>query len=148
MIMNRKKGIERRKNKRYKAVKGSYASINPTSRIIGPITDISMGGLAFKYTDTGGDNSIEEPLEEKTICLSNLGYFVGNISFKTVSEKEITTVPSFLSGSMKVKLKQVQFVALDFQQMIDLDNYLRNNVYEPLENFPPDNDNKENLPPE
>jgi len=64
MIIDRKKGVERRKNKRYKAVKGSYASINPSSRIIGPITDISTGGLAFKYTDIGNPDFRSKPLEE------------------------------------------------------------------------------------
>ena len=133
--MDEKRTVERRKNKRYKAVHGAYAAINSVSHKIGFITDISMGGLAFKYTDADNADSREEHLEEKTICLCNSGYYVGNIPFKTIAEKEITTIPSFLTGSTKVKIKQVQFVGLDFNQLADLDNYLRNNVSEHVEKF-------------
>ncbi|MBC8440826.1 MAG: PilZ domain-containing protein [Deltaproteobacteria bacterium] len=132
-MMDGKRTVEKRKNKRYKAVHGSYAAINHTSRKMGPIIDISMGGLAFKYTDAGSVDPGKEPLEEKTISLSNLGYYVGNIPFKTISEKQISTIPSFTFGSMKIKIKQIQFKGLDFKQMIDLDHFVRNNVSEKVE---------------
>jgi hypothetical protein len=134
-MMVGKKSVERRKNKRYKAVSGAYAAINHSSRKIGPIMDISMGGLAFKYTDARIVDPKKEPLEGKTICLSNLGYYVGNIPFKTISEKQIANIPSFTFGSMKIKIKQVQFQCLDFKQTIDLDHYLRNNVSGQVESY-------------
>ena len=56
-MAGRKRTVERRKNKRYKAVEGAYAAISPNSHKLGQIIDISMGGLAFKYIDTNNGDS-------------------------------------------------------------------------------------------
>jgi len=131
--MDGKIGVERRKNTRYKAVNGAHAAVKPSSHeISGQIFDISMGGLSFKYTDTGILESEDEQESEKTIYLSNIGYHVGDISFKVISDEEIETIPSFLFGELTVKKKQIQFIGLDFDQMVDLDHYLSNNVSEPV----------------
>ncbi|MBT3177861.1 MAG: PilZ domain-containing protein [Desulfobacula sp.] len=129
-MTDKKKAFERRKNKRYKAANGSYAAVDPPSNEIGQITNISMGGLAFEYTDSDSFESEMEYLQEKTISLSSNGCYVSKIPFKTVSENEVATVPSFSEGSMKIKIKQIRFVGLDFNNVVDLDHYLRNNATE------------------
>lgn len=114
---------ERRKHKRFNAKEGAYAAISPNSRKLGQIIDISMGGLSFKYIDTSDEQDIQS---EQSIFLSSLGYYVGDLPFKTVEDYEITNYPSF--SSMKLRKRRVQFKELSFKQLFDLDYYLRNNV--------------------
>ena len=123
--------IERRKNKRYKAKEGAYAAISPHSRKLGQIIDISIGGLSFKYIDNN-DEKDDEP--ERSIFLSSLGYYVGDLPFKTIEDYEITNTPSF--SSMKLRKRRVKFAELSFKQLFDLDFYLRNNVIDPVTDHP------------
>lgn len=130
-MVGRKRTIERRKHKRYKAVEGAYAAISPHSHKLGQVIDISMGGLSFKYIDTTSDDLEFEQSAEESIFLSSMGYYVGDLPFKTISDYEITNAPSF--SSMKIRKRHVQFTDLSFKQLFDLDYYLRNNVSEQVE---------------
>ena len=133
-MVGRKRNVERLKNKRYKAVEGAYAAISPNSHKLGQIIDLSMGGLAFKYIDTSDDDTENEQLPEETIFLSSMGYYVGDLPFKTIADYEVTNAPSF--SSMKVRKRHVQFADLSFKQLFDLDYYLRNNVSEQVDKLP------------
>jgi len=130
-MVGRKRTIERRKHKRYKAVEGAYAAISPNSHKLGQVIDISMGGLSFKYIDTTTDDADFEQSPEESIFLSSMGYYVGDLPFKTISDYEITNAPSF--SSMKIRKRHVQFTDLSFKQLFDLDYYLRNNVSDQVE---------------
>ncbi|PIE62120.1 MAG: pilus assembly protein PilZ [Desulfobacter postgatei] len=133
-MVGRKRSIERRKNKRYKAVEGAYAAISPNSNKIGQIIDISMGGLCFKYINT--ENNSEAPVNrnEESIFLSSMGYYVGDLPFQTIADYEIKDAPSF--SSMKVRRRHVKFTDLSFKQLFDLDYYMKNNVSEQLKPIP------------
>jgi len=133
-MVGRKRTVERRRNKRYKAVDGAYAAISPNSHKLGQIIDISMGGLSFKYIDTSNDDKYENQIPEETVFLSSMGYYVGDLPFQVVSDYEVTNVPSF--SSMKVRKRHVQFTDLSFKQLFDLDYYLRNNVSDQVEKLP------------
>ena len=133
-MVGRKRTVERRRNKRYKAVDGAYAAISPNSHKLGQIIDISMTGLSFKYIDTSNDDKYENQIPEETVFLSSMGYYVGDLPFRVVSDYEVTNVPSF--SSMKVRKRHVQFTDLSFKQLFDLDYYLRNNVSDQLEKLP------------
>jgi hypothetical protein len=130
-MVGRKRTIERRKHKRYKAVEGAYAAISPNSHKLGQVIDISMGGLSFKYIDTTSDDTDFEQSPEESVFLSSMGYYVGDLPFQTISDYEITNAPSF--SSMKIRKRHVQFTDLSFKQLFDLDYYLRNNVSEQVE---------------
>ncbi len=134
-MVGRKRTVERRRNKRYKAVEGAYAAISPNSHKLGQIIDISMGGLSFKYIDTSNGSEKNDPLMgEEAIFLSSMGYYVGDLPFNTVSDYEVTNAPSF--SSMKVRKRHLRFTDLTFKQLFDLDYYLRNNVSEQVERLP------------
>ncbi len=134
-MVGRKRTVERRRNKRYKAVEGAYAAISPNSHKLGQIIDISMGGLSFKYIDTSNGSKKNDPLMgEEAIFLSSMGYYVGDLPFNTVSDYEVTNAPSF--SSMKVRKRHLRFSDLTFKQLFDLDYYLRNNVSEQVERLP------------
>lgn len=130
-MATKKRSIERRKNKRYKAKEGAYAAISPHSRKLGQIIDISIGGLSFKYID---NNEEKEDEPERSIFLSSLGYYVGELPFKTIEDYEITNSPSF--SSMKLRKRRVKFAELNFKQLFDLDFYMRNNVIDPVTDYP------------
>ncbi len=66
-MVGRKRTVERRRNKRYKAVEGAYAAISPNSHKLGQITDISMGGLSFKYFDTSNNDTEAEEIPEDAV---------------------------------------------------------------------------------
>ena len=129
-MVGRRRTIDRRRSKRYKAVEGAYAAISPKSHRLGQIIDISMGGLSFKYIETGSPDEMDDTImeDEQTIFLSSMGYYVGDLAFKTISDYEVTNTPSF--SSMKVRRRHIQFTDLSFKQLFDLDYYLRNNVSE------------------
>jgi len=133
-MVGRRRTIERRRSKRYKAVEGAYAAISPNSNKLGQIIDISMGGLCFKYIDTL--NKSEEPgkRNEESIFLSSMGYYVGDLPFQTIADYEMTDTPSF--SSMKVRKRHVKFTDLTFKQLFDLDYYLKNNVAEQVKPLP------------
>ena len=133
-MVGRKRTVERRKNKRYKAVEGAYAAISPNSHKLGQIIDISMGGLAFKYIDTANGDTDSDTQQEESIFLSSMGYYVGDLPFKTIADYELTNAPSF--SSMKVRRRHVQFKDLSFKQLFDLDYYLRNNVSDQIDKLP------------
>lgn len=127
-MVGRKRTIERRRNKRYKAVEGAYAAISPNSKRLGQIIDISMGGLCFKYIDTANKPEEPEKRNEESIFLSSMGYYVGDLPFQTIADYEITDTPSF--SAMKVRKRHVKFTDLTLKQLFDLDYYLRNNAAE------------------
>jgi len=129
-MAGRKRTVERRRSKRYKAVEGAYAAISPNSHKLGQIIDISMSGLAFKYIDTKGDDANKQSPSEESIFLSSTGFYVGDLPFKTVSDNEVTDTPSF--SAMKVRERHVQFTDLSFKQLFDLDHYLKNNVFDSM----------------
>ena len=133
-MVGRKRTIERRKNKRYKATEGAYAAISPNSHKLGQIIDISMGGLSFKYIDTNNDDRKSQKKPENAVFLSSMGYYVGDLPFQTIADYEVTNAPSF--SSMKVRKRHVKFADLSFKQLFDLDYYLRNNVSEQVEKLP------------
>lgn len=132
-MVGRKRTIERRRNKRYKAVEGAYAAVSPNSHKLGQIIDLSMGGLAFKYIDTSSEETKDELSPEETIFLSSMGYYVGDLPFKTIADYEVTNAPSF--SSMKIRKRHVQFTDLSFKQLFDLDYYLKNNVGEQMDDI-------------
>ncbi len=132
-MVGRKRSIERRKKRRYKAVEGAYAAVSPNSHKLGQILDLSMGGLAFKYIDTSSEETKVEINPGEKIFLSSVGYYVGDLPFKTIADYEITNVPSF--SSMKIRKRHVQFDDLNFKQLFDLDYYLKNNVGEKIDDI-------------
>jgi hypothetical protein len=129
-MVDQKETVERRKNKRYKAIEGAYAAICPNSQKLGQIIDISKGGICFKYIDTSNNDQNSGTQQEDSIFLSSMGYYVGDLSFKTVADYQITNTPSF--SSMEVRKRHVQFTNLNFQQLFDLDFFLKNSTSGPV----------------
>ena len=121
---------ERRKHTRYSIKNGSYATISPDSTKLGQIVDISMGGLAFKYIDTKSIKTDHK--NHETLFLSSMGYYVGDIDFKTVDDYEMPgcSIDEKSFDSMKIRIRHVKFTNLKLKQLFDLDYYIGNNATE------------------
>ena len=121
--------LERRKYTRYPIKDGAYATISPESTKLGQIVNISIGGLVFKYIDTDPDTQTKENIQE-SLFLSSMGYYVGDIDFKTVSDYEMPdcTIPEASFNTMKIRVRHVKFTDLKLKQLFDLDYYIENNT--------------------
>ncbi len=128
-----KKITERRKYKRYKAKDGSFAAINPNNcNIIGQISDISMGGLAFKYIDDSDyDNDYEKKQNyhdksKHSMLLSSLNYYVDDINYQTIEDIEVDENITF--SAIKLRKRRIKFNGLTSRQTFDLNFYLEKNA--------------------
>jgi len=121
-----KKGsTERRKDKRFRAQEGIFALLDSTSPKLGPIVDISMGGLAFRYKGK------ELPLTESsdlTLLFDDKRLNAHNmpLKFRTkpIANVEITEKEkSEFDSKMRCC---VQFEELTYHQRLSLDNLILN----------------------
>ncbi len=139
MYKSNKTVIERRKHKRYKIKEGAFAAINPNHcQLIGQITDMSMGGLAFTYIDDDVNENNEKEQNHSidsdeydhatTILLSSFDYYVEDIKFNTVEDIEIKDNIAF--SFIKLRKRRIKFNGLTSKQAFDLHFYLKNNTIE------------------
>lgn len=122
-MVNNEKIAERRKSKRYKAIEGSFAATGPASFKQGQVIDISMGGLSFEYIDTSSSEIDNQGVSKGNILLSGKKCHVEDLLIKTITDNELTDIPSF--SAMKLRKQRVQFKDLSATQMSDLDYYIR-----------------------
>jgi hypothetical protein len=111
---------ERRKHKRFQAPKGLFAVIGPGFTKVGEVTDISMGGLAFRYLDR------ETPLNGAYIDIFMIEevFHFGKVSVKTISD--VPVVGGTPSSLVTIRRCGVQFEDLTDRQVFQLENFIKN----------------------
>ncbi len=114
--------MERRNHKRYVVKQGAYAASQPTATTIGPIIDISMGGLLFKYIFT---NILDNEFSESLFLLGSLKHYTNNILFKIIDDFDDTNYP--LSKSMQIRKRRIKFEDLSDSQRLELQHYIHGN---------------------
>ena len=82
-MINTRKVVEKRKHPRLEAHEGAYAAIKSDSIKVGPLINISKGGLAFQYIGNGRQI---EGLHKLAIFLRGNHYRLENVSFKIISD--------------------------------------------------------------
>ncbi len=92
--MNDKKtcACERRKQARYPVKKEVYAVLKPDYDMMGPILDISRGGLAFNYCPVSCQTETAENVErdiELSIITETDAFFLKGLKINIVSDVEI-----------------------------------------------------------
>jgi hypothetical protein len=126
-MTKRQEMVERRKHKRYEVPTGSFVVVGSHGPILGQIIDISMGGVAFRYMNSG------KPKDESylDIFLTEGDVSMGKVSFKSVSDFEISNVvlrklvdPMPLSA-LSMKRSSVQFAPLTPDQISRLEDLIR-----------------------
>jgi hypothetical protein len=107
---------ERRKFTRFTPKDGTMA-VN--SHALGPVVDISMGGLSFRYTD----DKKEDPMTDLFgIFLGSDNILIDRIQSQIVSDKVTTQGTSFLQT--RSRQRSIQFVRLTTDQQKDLESFI------------------------
>jgi CheY-like chemotaxis protein len=118
--------FERRKNKRFIPCNTTAGVIKSDSSKKYQIIDISMGGLAYRYTERG-DRSIRlNESDELTINLAEVGFYLDNMPCKTISD--VTLAEDSPSGYVLMKRCSIQFDELTPNQTNQLDYFIENHT--------------------
>ncbi len=121
-----KQTIERRKHKRFKVKKDAVAILKSNPSQQGKIIDISEGGLAFRYSESG-DRSIRlNESDELIINLAEEGFYLDNMPGKTISD--FTLADDAHLGSMVMKRRGIQFGDLSPNQTDQLDYFIEDHT--------------------
>jgi len=110
-----------RKRPRFNARDGVYVIMENSARS-NQIQNISMGGLAFDYEDTGylvGQRAYELKV------MSDQNLKLDRIPFKRVSDFSVGEV---LYPYRKIKRQSVQFGGLTSSQKVQLKHFIKNNT--------------------
>jgi hypothetical protein len=93
--------------------------IGPGFTKVGEVTDISMGGLAFRYLERG------KPLNGTYIDIFMIEevFHFGKVSVKTISD--VAVVGGTPSSLITIRRCGVQFGELTDHQMFQLENFIK-----------------------
>jgi hypothetical protein len=114
---------ERRQHKRFRAIDGAFAAATDGSVQIGPIKDISRGGLAFHYIGSDKNQSITDQID---IFLSGNQFHLTKVPIKPITDIELTKDIPF--SSVPMRQMSVQFGKLEDAQRAALENFLVNHT--------------------
>ncbi|MBW2602183.1 MAG: hypothetical protein JRD47_09745 [Deltaproteobacteria bacterium] len=110
--------LERRTNCRFEIQNGAMCS--PQLTVVGQITDVSLGGLTFRYV-ASRDRSTETSV--LSITLTNGTFQLDGIPFKVAWDVEMPQ--SFSCGPISLRRCGVEFGALMDSQKCDLEYFIR-----------------------
>ncbi len=145
-MKEKEKQIERRKHQRFSAQNGTFAVVGSNkTRLdkikkmgmaeiacaiykskpfkLGPIIDMSQGGLAFSYVDTRGRT---DQSYEMNILSAGNKFYLENLLFKTIMDVDSAEEPSF--SPIKLKRQRIQFIDLSSDQLKKLEYFLSNHT--------------------
>jgi hypothetical protein len=88
---------------------------------LGQIIDISKGGLAFRYVGNGGQPRRSFHMD---IFLANNGFRMEKVSFRTVSDFEVSK--QGLANSVIMRRRGVQFDELNQEDASRLEYFIEN----------------------
>lgn len=110
--------VEHRKHKRFQIPKGSFAALGPDCTKVGPVVDMSMRGLGFRYVGS------EEPPKGSyvDIFLSEGDFYLGKVPIKTISDVEV--VDKAPSSSTTLRRCGVKFGTLTQNQKAQLERFI------------------------
>ena len=112
--------MNRRKDKRFRVNAGGFARLISKPAKLGKIIDISRTGLALNYIDRYrqlGDSS------ELDLLFTDDAFFIDRVSFKIISDVEISSVPP--RKTLKIKRMGLHFEELTDQQSTLLEFFIR-----------------------
>ncbi len=107
---------ERRKFKRYRP-KGGTIAIN--DHALGPVINISMGGLSFRYLEGCSTKSSSNSLG---IFLGSDDILIDHITSKVISDQLIPQESLFLKTS--TRQRSIQFLNLNERQRQNLEDFI------------------------
>ncbi len=122
--MNNKKGHpNQRTHPRFRVKEGAYAVLRPQFTQLGPILDISRGGLAFSYNLTGKPTNGSFELD---IFLIGHGVLVERVPFRVISDRKLIARPQH--NSLLRRRCGVQFGKLTHSQSQQMEKFMQHLV--------------------
>jgi hypothetical protein len=119
-MKNNEDFAERREYKRFEVQEGAFASLRGPVSKLGQITDISRGGLAFRYIDTGIRPDKSFHLD---ISLIDNFFHLKEVSCKNICDSEISN--EFHFSSITMRRLGVQFEDLTNHQASQLEHFIQ-----------------------
>ncbi len=107
--MTKKTLVERRKHKRIQVRTGAFVGVGPHFNQVGPLIDISMGGLAFRYMAREkqlGGLSLD-------IFLTDRDFYLSYVPFKAVSDSKTPDTTTRRCSVKFANLTQSQISCLE-----------------------------------
>jgi hypothetical protein len=130
--MNTKMPITRRRKwKRYKIKGGAIVLLhkprlldigNPKLIELGPVIDISMGGLAVQYVES---KKRQHDSGTISIAIPSIGVTLAGLQCKIILEKVITSLPN----GKQIYNRCVEFVNLTSVQNLQLESFIRKHTF-------------------
>ena len=119
--MTKKKSAERRKHNRIRVKSHAFVGVGPHFNQVGPLTDISTGGLAFCYTARKKQpNGLS-----LDIFLTDGDFYLSYVPFKAVFDSEIS---NNIAGYTPIRRCRVQFGDLTEIQLSHLEHLIENHT--------------------
>ncbi len=119
--MTKKKSVERRKHKRIRVKSGAFVGVGPHFNQVGPLVDISTGGLAFCYMARKKQpNGLS-----LDIFLTDGDFYLSYVPFKAVFDSEIS---NNIAGYTPIRRCRVQFGDLTEIQLSHLEHLIENHT--------------------
>ena len=114
--------VDKRKHMRFRVKEGGFAVLMNHVVTVGPIKDISQGGLAFTFIS-------EDELPQGSFMVNLLfggdkGFYLKDIPSKIITDFETTDLPSF--NSIPLRRCSVQFEEIDPIQISQLETFTKN----------------------
>jgi hypothetical protein len=102
IMTNTQQQADRRKQKRFSVHRDAFVAVGPHFDKVGPIIDVSMGGLAFHYLAIGK----QKDGLSADIFLTNRDFFVGYVPFDIIGDFEVpNTQPSGIATIRRCNLR-------------------------------------------
>ena len=121
-MVSSKERRERRKHKRFQVPKSTFAGLGPYFGKVGPIIDLSMSGLAFRYVGSAESNG-ESYLD---MFLADKDFSLREVRFKPIWDSKMVNETPLSSVTMR--LQGVQFKKLTRYQRSQLEYFIQNHT--------------------
>jgi hypothetical protein len=119
-MTDKKELVERRKYERFQIHQGTYVALAPPYGKVGPVIDISRGGLSFRYVD-GKETTNELYIH---IFLTEANFYLEKVPIKTILDFKIPDKSA--SSSITMRRCGLQFEDLTHDQASQLEFFVEN----------------------
>ena len=123
-MKNKKVLNERRKHKRFKVKEGAFAVAWPDNNKLGPIKDISEGGIAFQFIEDGEQTKGSSEVE---IFSTVDDFYMKKLPVRTVLDFELENTVSFNPTPMRQL--SMKFGKLNHPQKLLLSFFIQKYTY-------------------
>jgi hypothetical protein len=120
---------EQRRQKRFRVKQGAFAGLGHQFRPVGQVTDISSGGLSFRYVASRERTNTSSIL--KIALTTDSSFHFDNVPVKPVWDLAIPS--AFSSGSITMRQCGVQFQEMTPDQKFDLGYFIQNHTADEVE---------------